>query len=152
MKRLTLATILFVALATPAWAQVSVNIGINLPGPPPLAVVPGSVVYYAPTAPANVFFYGHQYWVYQPTGWYMGPSWNGPWAVVQPAYVPAPLLKVPVRYYHAPPPAWRGWAREAPPRWEPHYGREWHEASVERNWREREEHWDHGHNKDKAHH
>ena len=107
MKRLRLAIVLAFAVVAPAWAQVSVNIGINLPGPPPLAVVPNTIVYYAPQAPANVFFYGHQYWVYQPTGWYAGPSWNGPWVIVQPAVVPVPLLKVPVRYYRVPPGQWK---------------------------------------------
>jgi hypothetical protein len=147
VKRLMLAAILATAVAAPAWAQVSVNIGINLPGPPPLAVIPNTIVYYAPQAPANVFFYGHQYWVYQPTGWYVGPSWNGPWAVVQPVYVPAPILKVPVRYYRVPPGQWKKWQREAPPQWDAHYGREWREAAQEREWREREEHWDSGKHK-----
>ena len=88
MKRLGLAIVLAFAVVGPAGAQVSIDIGIRLPSPPPLAVIPNTIVYYAPNAPANVFFYGHQYWVYQPTGWYVGPNWNGPWVIVQPAYVP----------------------------------------------------------------
>ena len=88
MKRLGLAIVLAFAVVGPAGAQVSIDIGIRLPSPPPLAVIPNTIVYYAPDAPANVFFYGHQYWVYQPTGWYVGPNWNGPWVIVQPAYVP----------------------------------------------------------------
>ncbi len=46
--------------------------------------------------------------------------------------------------YPVPPPPWTGWRREAPPQWEPHYGREWHEEAHERNWREREERWGRG--------
>ena len=72
VKRLGLAIVLAFAVVGPAGAQVSIDIGIRLPSPPPLAVIPNTVVYYAPNAPANVFFYGHQYWVYQPTGWYVG--------------------------------------------------------------------------------
>ena len=56
MKRLVLGVLLVAAVAVPAHAQVSVNIGIRLPGPPALVVVPGTPVYYAPRAPANVFF------------------------------------------------------------------------------------------------
>ncbi len=41
----------------PAQAQVHVNIGINLPGPPEWAVIPGLPVYYAPAVAANVFQY-----------------------------------------------------------------------------------------------
>ena len=143
MRRLILAAVIVLALAVPAHAQVRVDIGIRLPGPPVLAVVPGTPVYYAPRAPANVFFYGHQYWVFHGNGWYAGPTWNGPWVVVDPGYLPAPILRVPVRYYHVPPPVWHGWRRDAPPRWDGHWGREWHEAAHERSWREREEQWEH---------
>jgi hypothetical protein len=146
VKRLVLAMVLVAAVAAvgaPAQAQVHVNIGIQLPGPPTLVVIPGTPVYYAPAAPANVFFYGNQYWIFVNGAWYVGPTWNGPWAFVEPVYVPVPILRVPVRFYPAPPPQWRGWAREAPPPWERHFGREWREEAHERAWREREEHWPH---------
>ena len=39
-------------------AQVSVNIGINLPAPPQLVPVPATPVMYAPAVGANYFFYG----------------------------------------------------------------------------------------------
>ena len=65
-------------------------------------VIPGTPVYYAPSAPANVFFYAHEYWICTGDGWYVGPTWNGPWAVVEPVYVPPPILQVPVRYYPVP--------------------------------------------------
>jgi len=42
-------------VASPARAQVSIDIGIRLPGPPPLAVIPNTIVYYAPQAPAMRF-------------------------------------------------------------------------------------------------
>jgi hypothetical protein len=151
VKPLVLALALVVAVTLPVAAQVRVDIGIDLPAPPSLVVVPGTPVYYAPQAPANVFLYGHQYWVFSHGGWYVGPNWNGPWAIVQPALVPVPVLRVPVAYYHVPPPQWRGWARSAPPRWDPHYGGEWHEAGHERDWREREEHWDRGRHEGQEH-
>ena len=144
MKPLLVAVALTVSLSVPAAAQVRVDIGIHLPAPPSLIVVPGTPVYYAPRAPANVFLYGHQYWAFTNGGWYVGPNWNGPWAVVDPAFVPVPVLRVPVAYYPVPPRQWRGWTRNAPPHWEAHYGRGWNENASERDWREREERWDHG--------
>jgi len=140
-KLLTCGALLVAIIVGPASAQVHVDIGINLPGPPAFVVVPGAPVYYAPRAPANMFFYGHRYWVFANNGWYVGPAWNGPWTIVHPAYVPAPILHVPVRYYPAPPPHWAAWHREAPPRWEAPHGREWREDVAERGWREREERW-----------
>jgi hypothetical protein len=146
VKPFVLAILLMAAIATPVHAQVrvGVDIGIQLPSPPGLVVVPGTPVYYAPGAPANVFFYGHQYWVFANGGWYVGPTWNGPWALVDPPYVPAPVLQVPVAYYPAPPPYWRGWRGDRPPQWESHYGGEWREEAHERRWREGEERWGRG--------
>jgi hypothetical protein len=111
--------------AAPALAQVHVNIGLNLPGPPQLTVVPGLPVYYAPAAPANIFRYGGQYYVFADGTWYAGPTYNGPWIVVAPQFVPAPLLRIPLRYYHVPPAHWSAWRREEPPRWEHEWGPEW---------------------------
>jgi hypothetical protein len=144
MRRWLLPTLLLVLIAMPAAAQVHVDIGINLPGPPTFTVVPGVPVYYAPSAPANIFLYSHQYWAFTSGSWYVGPNWNGPWTVVTPVRVPAPILRVPVAYYRVPPGHWKSWKREAPPRWEGDYGREWREESRDRDWREREEHWDRG--------
>jgi len=144
---LLIAALLVLMLTVPAPAQVRVDIGVHLPSPPSLVIVPGTPVYYAPQAPANVFLYGHQYWAFANGGWYTGPNWTGPWVVVEPAVVPVPILRVPVRYYSAPPGHWRGWAPGAPPRWDTHYGRGWHESASERDWREREEHWDRGKHK-----
>lgn len=108
-------------------AQVSVNIGINLPAPPALVAIPSSPVTYAPSVGANYFFYGGEYWVFSNGAWYASRGHNGPWAVVGPEFVPRPILGVPVQYYHVPPPAWRGWRRDAAPRWEAHYGQRWEE-------------------------
>jgi hypothetical protein len=144
VTRFLIGFLLVMVMAVPVQAQVHIEIGFPLPGPPPFVVIPGMPVYYAPSAPANVFFYAHEYWGYADDGWRVGPSWNGPWRAVPPAYVPAPILQVPVRYYPVPPPPWRAWRAERPPQWESHYGREWREEEHERNWREREEHWGHG--------
>jgi len=144
MGRFVLAALIVAVLAAPGHAQVQINVGIALPGPPALVVIPGAPVYYAPHAPANVFFYGYRYWLFHGNGWYEGPSWNGPWAVVAPVHVPVPILRVPVRYFHVRPQQWRGWRHDGPPRWDGHWGRDWHEAAHERDWRERENHWKRG--------
>ncbi len=117
----TLMYLLIVALlaffvALPASAQVAVDIGINLPAPPALEVVAEAPsVQYVPTADANLFFYGGQYWAYTNNGWYYSGGYNGPWIGVGPEFVPQPLLIVPVTYYRRPPPAWRGWQGGRPP-------------------------------------
>jgi hypothetical protein len=148
VRRLIFAGILTLAAALPAQAQVRLDIGIHLPGPPALVVIPGVPVYYAPRAPANVFFYGHQYWVFHADAWYAGPTWDGPWAVVAPVHLPAPILQVPVRYYKVAPGHWKTWRHDARPRWEAHYGRDWREDDRERRWHDREKQWDRGKHRD----
>jgi hypothetical protein len=114
----------FVAL--PASAQVAVDIGINLPGPPQMVVVAEAPsVQYISSGDANLFFYGGQYWAYSNNGWYYSSGYNGPWIGVGPEFVPQPLLIVPVSYYHRPPPGWGGWTRGRPPQWGNNYGRSW---------------------------
>jgi hypothetical protein len=126
-----LALIALVGFASVGHARVDVNVGINLPGPPSLTIIPQTPVAYAPAVPANLFFYGGQYYVFTNNAWYAGPTYNGPWAGVAPAYIPGPILAVPVRYYHAPPPAWKHWKRAAPPRWDATWGHEWKKAHKE---------------------
>jgi len=117
---------------TSALAQVSfeiglpnVSIGVNVPVYPRLVRVPGYPVYYAPGLQSNYFFYDGMYWVYQGDDWYASSWYNGPWALVAPGAVPAYVLRVPVRYYRHPPPYFRGWQRDAPPRWGEHWGNDW---------------------------
>lgn len=122
-----ITSLILICLPTLAYAQVSVNIGINLPAPPQLVPVPATPVMYAPAVGANYFFYGADYYVFANGGWYVSRGHNGPWALVAPEFVPRPILTVPVQYYRAPPSAWRGWRRETAPQWEPHWGQRWEE-------------------------
>ena len=127
LKRIVIAGVVGLALlgavsARPAAAGVS--IGINLVAPPSLVIVPGTPVAYAPAVPANYFYYGGQYYVWN-NGWFVGRGYNGPWFAVAPAYVPRPLLTVPVRYYRAAPAPWHRWNRQGPPHWAPAYGYDW---------------------------
>jgi hypothetical protein len=63
--------------------------------------------------------------VYQRDNWYVSSWFNGPWRAVGPEAVPLYVLRVPVRYYRQPPPYFRGWRADRPPRWGEHWGRDW---------------------------
>jgi hypothetical protein len=106
-------------------AAAGMNIGLTLVAPPQLVVVPGTPVAYAPAVPANYFFYNSQYYVFANGGWFVAAGYNGPWVAVPPAYVPGPLLAVPVRYYRAAPMQWQHWHRAQPPRWANVWGPQW---------------------------
>lgn len=106
-------------------AEISINIGINMPSYPRLVVVPGYPVYYDPYVNANYFFYDGMYWVYQDDDWYASSWYNGPWQRVDPFYVPLYVLRIPVRYYRRPPPYFHRWRADAPPHWGEHWGRDW---------------------------
>ena len=136
---------LLLGLAPAAQAQVSVGVGIEVPGVsiginlpiyPELQRVPGYPVYYAPQAAGNYFYYDGLYWVFQGDNWYASSWYNGPWRSVMPLYVPAYVLRVPVQYYRQPPPYFRPWRADAPPRWDQHWGRDWHQRRP--GW----DHWD----------
>jgi hypothetical protein len=115
-----------------AAAQVSIgiampglSIGINVPAYPQMVRVPDYPVYYAPGLRSNYFFYDGLYWIYQGDEWYVSDWYNGPWGWVQHEAVPLFILRVPVGYYRMPPPYFRGWQRDAPPRWGEHWGPDW---------------------------
>jgi hypothetical protein len=116
-----------VGAAGTAQSEVRVSIGINLPAPPALVVVPATPVMYAPSVRANYFFYGGEYFVFTRGAWYASAGHNGPWMVRAPEFVPRPILAVPVRYYRVAPGEWRHAKREGPPPWAPAWGRKWEE-------------------------
>lgn len=143
---LILVSLLFVSLA-PAHAEVSVgvgihvpgvSIGINIPAYPRLVRVPNYPVYYDPYLRVNLFFYDGLYWVFQDDNWYVSAWYNGPWDWVDPFDVPVYVLRVPVRYYRLPPPYFRGWRVDAPPRWQEHWGRDWQDRRS--GWERRDRH------------
>jgi hypothetical protein len=145
LRGLLLVLPLLLGQVPAAQAQVSVgigvempgiSIGINLPSFPDLQRVPGYPVYYAPGAPGNYFYYDGLYWVLQGDDWYASSWYNGPWQRVMPLYVPAYVLRVPVYYYRKPPPYFRVWRADAPPRWDEHWGPEWQQRRPGWN------HWD----------
>jgi hypothetical protein len=126
-------TLACVATAAPAQVNFSIGIGINVPVYPHLVQVPGYPVYYAPSLAANFFYYDGVYWVLEGDHWYLSSWYNGPWQPVAPAYVPYYLLRVPVRYYRAPPPYFRGWRGSAPPHWGQQWGPQWEQQHNDWN-------------------
>jgi hypothetical protein len=139
MRHALIALSILMGSATPVAAQVSVSIsvpgvsiGIHQPAYPELVLVPGYPVYYAPRLNANYFFYDGMYWVYYGGNWYASSWYNGPWGLVDPYHVPLFVLRVPVRYYRAPPVYFREWRADAPPRWGHHWGPQWEQRR--RDW------------------
>lgn len=136
MYAFVVALLAAVLVAPAAQAQVHIDIGIHLPAPPPLVVIPPvPAVRYVPSVQANLFFYGGQYWAFANGGWYVSGGYAGPWIVVAPQFVPRPILLVPVRYYRVPPGHWTRWDPRRAPRWHDEWGREW---SDKRAWRDRD--------------
>lgn len=134
MRHLLIAFWMLLGSMTSTMAQVSIGIGIGLPGVsiginlpvfPDLVQVPGYPVYYAPQVDSNFFFYDGMYWVYIGDNWYASSWYNGPWSLISPDAVPLFVLRVPVRYYRLPPPYFHRWHPDAPPRWGEHWGRDW---------------------------
>jgi hypothetical protein len=132
MRKIWFGLCLLLAAAMPASAQLSIqfstpglSIGINVPVYPRLALIPGYPVYYAPSLQANFFFYDGLYWVFQGDDWYASSWYDGPWGLVAPNLVPVFILRIPVHYYRAPPPYFRRWRPDAPPRWGEHWGPSW---------------------------
>lgn len=147
MYMFIVVVLLVSVLVTPAAAQVHVDIGIGiqLPAPPQLVIVPEvRAVQYAPSAPANLFFYGNQYWAFANNGWHVSAGYNGPWIVVGPQFVPRPVLLVPVNYYRVPPGHWKQWQKQQPPRWDNEWGREWGHKRAWHDDRDRRESKGHG--------
>ena len=137
MRYLFIGILLLCGTVTSAIAQISVSIGINVTQYPDLVRVPGYPVYYAPQVDSNFFFYDGMYWVYQDDNWYASDWYNGPWGLVGSEAVPLFVLRIPVRYYRAPPVYFLEWRREAPPRWGDHWGRDWEQRRS--GW----DHWNH---------
>jgi hypothetical protein len=76
-----------------------------------------------------------QYWAFANDRWDVSAGYNGPWVVVNPEFVPRPILIVPVQYYHSPPGHWKQWERGRPPHWHEDWGPEW---ADKREWKRRD--------------
>jgi hypothetical protein len=116
---LAAASVIPLSITSATAQDVKINIGLGAPpivlsAPPPLLVVPGSPVYYAPDVPTNLFFYKGRYYTVANGAWSMAPAYHGPWVVIQIGQVPSPVLSVPVEYYKIPPGQLK---KHGPPPW-----------------------------------
>lgn len=90
----------FALLVAPALAaaQVSVDVRIGFPAPPPLVVVsPGIQV--VPDYGEEVFFVDGWYWLRRDAAWYRTRDHRGGWAVVEHRHVPVTLVGLPPGKY-----------------------------------------------------
>ena len=136
--------VIFVALtahSNKTSAEVNVNIGIGVPlphvvihTPPPVVVIPGTYVYFAPDAGVDIFFF-HGYWYRPHHGhWYRSGSYNGPWKNIKNTRVPHTLRDLPHEFRHT-----------------VRHSQLIQHADFKRNWErwERDKHWDsHGNRKE----
>lgn len=91
-------------------AEVSINIGINLPlpeikisSPPAVVVIPGTYIYFAPDVDADIFFFRNHWYRLHNGRWHRSDEYNGSWAFITIDIVPRELLSVPSGYRHVPP-------------------------------------------------
>jgi hypothetical protein len=92
-----------------SFAEVSIGIGINIPGPPPplvihrpppVVVIPNTYVYFAPDVDVDIFFH-HGHWYRPHDGhWYRASGYNGPWGYIAPREVPGVLFGLPPDFRH----------------------------------------------------
>ncbi|OGW58281.1 MAG: hypothetical protein A2Z09_00165 [Nitrospirae bacterium RBG_16_43_8] len=131
---ITMVFIIFALLPQYSFAEVNVNIGINVPlpafvfsAPPAVVFIPGTYVYVVPDVDIDIVFY-QGYW-YRPYRdyWYLSTSYNGPWRHIDQKTVPIVLFKLPPDYRHV-----VSGQQRIP------YGQ------VEKNWKnwEKEKYWD----------
>lgn len=132
MRKQLIAFGILLHFAVPVTAQVNFgmdmqmdNVSISLSTYPDMVRVPGYPVYYASGLNSNYFFYDGMYWIFETDRWYSSNWYNGPWASVDPEFVPLYLLRVPVRYFRRPPAFFVGWQANSPPRWGEHWGNTW---------------------------
>jgi hypothetical protein len=98
LHKTTLAALgLTLAVATPALAQNSYRINVDLQSRPALRHVRGTRVYEANGQDRpnyDMFRYGRNYYVYQDQRWYRSRSWHGQFQGIDDRNVPAQFSRV----------------------------------------------------------
>ena len=97
--------LLHALLATPAGAQVHVNVNIGAPppapiivqAPPPMLFLQDPGVYVAVGIPYDMFFIGGRYYYFDSGNWFWAPGYGGPWGYVGYSTLPWGLRKFEVR-------------------------------------------------------
>jgi hypothetical protein len=104
---LVLALVAFVGLmATPANAQVNIDVRIGQPppvvvySPPTMVLLPEPQMYVAVGVPYDIFFVSGRYYYLHEGRWFWGPRYGGPWTVVAVDSLPPGLRKFKVKRLH----------------------------------------------------
>jgi hypothetical protein len=90
-------------LATPAHAQVHVNVNIGPPppvvvySPPTMVMLPAAQTYVAVGVPYDIFFVDGRYYYFHGDHWFWGPGYGGPWTYVAYERLPYGLRKYKVK-------------------------------------------------------
>jgi len=93
-------------VATPAPAQVSVNVHIGEPppvivqSPPTMILMPEPQMYVAVGVPYDMYFMGGRYYYLNEGHWFWGPGYGGPWTYVAVQQLPPGLRKFKVKELH----------------------------------------------------
>ena len=87
--------------------QIGVNIAVPAPpvvlAPPPLVIVPGTLVHQVPSASFNFFVYRGRYYSFHNDAWFVATGPRAPWTIVAVESVPVAVRGVPVKHYKIPP-------------------------------------------------
>src|SRR6266480_4992943 len=89
--------------ATPARAQVHVNVNIGPPAPvivqapPPMLFLSDPGIYVAVGVPYDIFFMNGRYYYSYGDNWFWGPGYGGPWTYAGYSTLPPGLRKFKVR-------------------------------------------------------
>ena len=96
--------LLHAVLATPAGAQVHVNVNIGAPPAPIIVQAPPTMlflqdpgVYVAVGIPYDMFFIGGRYYYFDSGNWFWASGYGGPWGYVGYSTLPPGLRKFEVR-------------------------------------------------------
>src|SRR5215510_8565378 len=75
-------------LATPAFAEVNINVNIGPPPPivvherPAMVYLPEPGMFVAVGVPYDIYFVGGRYYYYHGTNWFWASGYDGPWVHV----------------------------------------------------------------------
>ena len=100
------ALILVLAWASPASAQVSVNVNIGAPppvivqSPPTMLLLPEPGFYVAVGVPYDIYFISGRYYYLHENNWFWAPGYGGPWVHVVHSSLPPGLQKFKVGQLH----------------------------------------------------
>ena len=99
MRTLFGGVLALLLLASPAHAQVQVQITLGLPVVLPSMVVVQPGVQVVSELDDEIYFVGGWYWVRRGPHWYRTHDHRGRWLWVEPRYVPAALVRIPSGQY-----------------------------------------------------